>query len=216
MRKVQHELQDLMSGNTSASTAITSLTKPITGMVPPSTSTESVRSETEKDRSNSNSSTASMILAHNNTQSSTASASMRLFGGTEDVVRDSPHSLTPCNSMMSQIVHLHSDHDLSSTDDEHDHLTASAASSHSGDAASNLEAASSSSASPRHADHSSTLIGTMERIPSDPTIIDPCQDAMVHQISIELYETAHAVAEQLRVSPFCCCFRWASNSDLYK
>ena len=241
MRRVQRELQDLMISEyppyaSSAVVAVSissSLLKPSStsgsvGVVPTSTSTESIRSVTEKDRSNSNSSSTSSLHYNsnnnnninnnsannssndnnsNNDNNGGNTAVMRLFGS-EDPAHDSPHSLTPTNSVLSQLVHINSDHDLSSTDDEHDHLTASASvassSSLCGDAASHLDAVSAST-TPRHTDHNgnhhtSGLIGLMERIPSDPTIIDPCQDAMVHQISTELYQTAHAVAEQLRVS----------------
>lgn len=200
MRKVQHELQDILAERRGTLSSSSTSTLPLC---------KGPSSPRHHEHTHSMSGGSSTFLSSLSVDHGSAAE----LGHTADSAgTNSPGRGLANHPLMANISHL-SDHDFSSTDDEHDHLTNSNISTHSRDtsfslgdggalspraaaaAAATITAAGSSSGA---ADHG-LIEPHLERIPSDPTIIDPNQDAEVNQISYELFEAAHRCAQQLKV-----------------
>jgi hypothetical protein len=243
MRKVQHELQDVMGEHaglhvhghfsvhlTSVGLSLSNCCSPLMAKSPPSVSVPIIPSP-RHDLGHSISGGSSTFLSSLSLSAEQAALSHSSAGAhasspeqshTEEsaaaTVSSSPGNAgagsgssaahkSPRHPLMTHFSHL-SDHDLSSTDDEHDHLTGtnSHASSQSRDnsfsqllteAATTPRAGASSSSA---ATSGLVTSGPPEHsTPSDPTIIDPSQDAAVNQLSYELCEAAHQCAQHLKV-----------------
>jgi hypothetical protein len=243
MRKVQHELQDVMGEHaglhvhghfsvhlTSVGLSLSNCCSPLMAKSPPSVSVPIIPSP-RHDLGHSISGGSSTFLSSLSLSAEQAALSHSSAGAhasspeqshTEEsaaaTVSSSPGNAgagsgssaahkSPRHPLMTHFAHL-SDHDLSSTDDEHDHLTGtnSHASSQSRDnsfsqllteAATTPRAGASSSSA---ATSGLVTSGPPEHsTPSDPTIIDPSQDAAVNQLSYELCEAAHQCAQHLKV-----------------
>lgn len=244
MRKVQHELQDVVgdatdptagqsSAHSSVCLSLSHCGSPLLSKASPS------RPELSHPISGGCSTFLSGLGLHINTDPTAAVNTASTAPGAPSASSDASHSSTdettaangtvagagaaggsPSKSssryhpVMAHIAHHLSDHDLSSTDDEHDHLTASNTSSQSRDNSFSQLHSDTAATTPRathgvsgggaglqgqHGHSDSGCIEPLQRIPSDPTIIDPSQDAAVNQISYELCEAARQCAQQLRM-----------------
>jgi hypothetical protein len=199
MRKVQHELQDMMEMDAAQHGSRPSDVSVWLKTPPTPLSPRPLGLTTAASAGSGNS-----LLSGMSVEPPTGASSL----GSDSAVSGSAHSpgkMTVAHALLGRMSHA-SEHDLSSTDDEHDHLTAShESSSQSRDNSFTLNDAASSFSRPVSGISAgleqSSLIEPLERIPSDPTIIDPSQDAVVNQISAELFEVAHRCAQQLKVRP---------------